>query len=46
MAGGYGNHIENTVAVHTQTVALAAACHARFGALDAGLSSPLPAAAA
>jgi len=29
MAGGYGNQIENTVAVHTQTVALAAQYHAR-----------------
>lgn len=32
MAGGYGNQIENTVAVHTQTVALAAAYHARYAA--------------
>ncbi|WP_454720929.1 MULTISPECIES: histone deacetylase family protein [Cupriavidus] len=29
MAGGYGNRIEDTVAVHAQTVALAAQCHAR-----------------
>lgn len=32
MAGGYGNQIENTVAVHTQTVALAAQFHGRCAA--------------
>jgi len=32
MAGGYGRQIENTVAVHTQTVMLAAQYHARYGA--------------
>ncbi|WP_423193302.1 histone deacetylase [Cupriavidus sp. H18C2] len=34
MAGGYGNQIENTVAVHRQTVMLAAGYHARYRALD------------
>ncbi|MNL86582.1 hypothetical protein D3C87_2153410 [compost metagenome] len=29
MAGGYGNQIEDTVAVHAQTVRLAAQYHAR-----------------
>ncbi|CAG9172740.1 hypothetical protein LMG23992_02314 [Cupriavidus laharis] len=33
MAGGYGNRIEDTVAVHAQTVGLAARYHARY-ALD------------
>ncbi len=32
MAGGYGNQIEDTVAVHTQTVRLAARHHQRYGA--------------
>lgn len=41
MAGGYGHQIENTVAVHTQTVALAAACHARFARSDAGRASTI-----
>ena len=35
MAGGYGNNIDDTVAVHTQTVALAARGHARYRALHA-----------
>ncbi|MNT20911.1 Histone deacetylase-like amidohydrolase [compost metagenome] len=35
MAGGYGNQIEDTVAVHVQTVRLAAQYHARHGALAA-----------
>jgi len=35
MAGGYGNQIEDTVAVHVQTVRLAAQCHARHGVLAA-----------
>ncbi len=30
MAGGYGNQIENTVAVHAQTIALAAQYHERY----------------
>ncbi len=30
MAGGYGNHIEDTVAVHAQTIGLAARYHARY----------------
>ncbi|WP_420993813.1 histone deacetylase [Cupriavidus sp. 30B13] len=32
MAGGYGNQIEDTVAVHAQTIALAAQYHARHAA--------------
>lgn len=32
MAGGYGNRIENTVAVHTQTVTLASRYHALYQA--------------
>lgn len=32
MAGGYGNRIEDTVAVHTQTVQLAARYHVRYQA--------------
>lgn len=32
MAGGYGNQIEDTVAVHLQTVTMAARYHARFQA--------------
>lgn len=32
MAGGYGNVIEDTVAVHAQTIALAARYHARYAA--------------
>ncbi|SDD04702.1 Acetoin utilization deacetylase AcuC [Cupriavidus sp. YR651] len=35
MAGGYGNQIEDTVAVHTQTVGLAAHYHARYRAVGA-----------
>ncbi|RZT42373.1 histone deacetylase family protein [Cupriavidus agavae] len=34
MAGGYGNQIENTVAVHTQTVTLAAQYHRRLASLS------------
>lgn len=32
MAGGYGNHIEDTVAVHAQTIGLAARYQARYAA--------------
>lgn len=34
MAGGYGNEIENTVAVHAQTVMLAARYHERYRLLQ------------
>lgn len=34
MAGGYGNEIENTVAVHAQTVMLAARYHERYSLLQ------------
>lgn len=40
MAGGYGNRIEDTVAVHAQTVALAAQCHARRRAATAAMALP------
>lgn len=46
MAGGYGNRIENTVAVHTQTVRLAAGYHARYRVLDGSAASHATVAAA
>ncbi|MDQ0140047.1 histone deacetylase family protein [Cupriavidus necator] len=38
MAGGYGNQIEDTVAVHAQTVRLAAQYHGRYAQLAAQLA--------
>jgi acetoin utilization deacetylase AcuC-like enzyme len=38
MAGGYGNQIEDTVAVHTQTIMLAARYHAQLAAERASVS--------
>jgi len=43
MAGGYGHRIEDTVAVHTQTIGLAAQYQARY-ALGAGTCRQVPAA--
>lgn len=38
MAGGYGNNIDDTVAVHAQTIALAALHAARWAAGEAATS--------
>jgi hypothetical protein len=46
MAGGYGNTIDDTVAVHAQTIALAARHAARWSASQAAraeaAAAPIP----